>query len=205
MWSKYFRGAAAFVLNCCFGVDSCWRICKNYTKQRMKKDLPKLILTDIDGVWTDGGMYYDSTNMELKKFNTYDSAGVLFAHYLGIPVGILTGEETDIVQRRASKLKVDYLFMGAKDKVAIVKSLCEELHLSFDDVAYIGDDLNDMRLLKLVGWAGVPASAPEYVKELANVPLKMNGGEGVFREFVEAVISEERVRKIVNEVYLDVQ
>ncbi len=62
----------------------------------MDKKLPKLILTDIDGVWTDGGMYYDGTNVELKKFNTYDSAGVLFAHHLGIPVGIITGENTEI-------------------------------------------------------------------------------------------------------------
>ena len=134
--------------------------------------LPKLILTDIDGVWTDGGMYYDQTGNEWKKFHTYDSAGVLFAHHLGIPVGILTGEDTEIVRRRAEKLKIDYLFMGAKDKVAIAKSLCEEILIGMEDIAFIGDDLNDMCLLKQVGWAGVPASAPDYVKELANVSLK---------------------------------
>lgn len=164
--------------------------------------LPKLILTDIDGVWTNGGMYYDGTNIELKKFHTYDSAGVLFAHHLGIPVGILTGEDTEIVRRRAEKLKVDYLFMGAKDKVAIAKSLCEEILIGMEDIAFIGDDLNDMCLLKQVGWAGVPASAPDYVKELANVSLKKNGGEGVFREFVEAVLSEEKIRSIIDSVYL---
>ena len=71
--------------------------------------LPKLILTDIDGVWTDGGMYYDQEGLELKKFHTYDSAGVLFAHHLGIPVGIFTGEDTKIVERRSKKLKIDYL------------------------------------------------------------------------------------------------
>lgn len=171
----------------------------------MEQKLPKLILTDIDGVWTDAGMYYDRTNVELKKFNTYDSAGVLFAHHLGIPVGIITGEDTEIVRRRAKKLKVDYLFMGAKDKVSIVKSLCDELHIVFEDVAYIGDDLNDMQLLKKVGWAGVPASAPEYVRELANICLEKKGGEGVFREFVEAIISIDSVRKIIGEVYLDAQ
>jgi 3-deoxy-D-manno-octulosonate 8-phosphate phosphatase (KDO 8-P phosphatase) len=164
--------------------------------------LPKLILTDIDGVWTNGGMYYDGTNIELKKFHTYDSAGVLFAHHLGIPVGILTGEDTEIVRRRAEKLKVDYLFMGVKDKVAIAKSLCEEILIGMEDIAFIGDDLNDMCLLKQVGWAGVPASAPDYVKELANVSLKKNGGEGVFREFVEAILSEEKIRSIIDSVYL---
>lgn len=168
----------------------------------MENKLPKLILTDIDGVWTDGGMYYGGTKMELKKFHTYDSAGVLFAHHLGIPVGILTGENTEIVHRRAQKLKVDYLYLGVKDKVAIAQELCKELQIGLRDVAYIGDDLNDMHLLKLVGWAGVPASAPEYVKGLSNVPLKKNGGDGVFREFVEAVLTEKQIRAIIDRVYL---
>lgn len=171
----------------------------------MRPELPKLILTDIDGVWTDGGMYYDGTDVELKKFNTYDSAGVLFAHYYNIPVGIITGEDTEIVRRRANKLKVDYLYLGAKDKVEVTQTLCRELGIGMEDVAYIGDDLNDMKLLKLVGWAGVPASAPEYVKVLANVPLKKNGGEGVFREFVETILTEERIRQMVDKVYLETQ
>lgn len=171
----------------------------------MEKKLPKLILTDIDGVWTDGGMYYDGTNVELKKFHTYDSAGVLFAHHLGIPVGILTGENTEIVRRRSEKLKVDYLYLGAKDKVAIAKELCKELQIDMTDVAYIGDDLNDMPLLKQVGWAGVPSSAPEYVRPLATVLLKKGGGEGAFREFVETILGKEIVLSIVNEVVLDKQ
>lgn len=171
----------------------------------MEKKLPKLILTDIDGVWTDGGMYYDSTDVELKKFNTYDSAGVLFAHHLNIPVGIITGEDTEIVRRRAEKLKVDYLNMGVKEKVSVAKAICEELHIGLEDVAYIGDDLNDIRLLRLVGWAGVPASAPAYIRELSSVPLRRCGGNGVFREFVECIITEERVRNIIEEVYLEAQ
>lgn len=164
--------------------------------------LPKLVLTDIDGVWTDGGMYYDQEGMELKKFHTYDSAGVLFAHHLGIPVGILTGENTNIVKRRSDKLKMDYLYLGCKDKVAVVNELCSQLGITMEDVAYIGDDLNDMKLLKLVGWAGVPASAPTYVQRLANVKLTKKGGEGVFREFVEAIFGGELIEKIVSEVTL---
>lgn len=168
----------------------------------MDRRLPKLILTDIDGVWTDGGMYYDGTNVELKKFNTYDSAGVLFAHHLGIPVGIITGENTQIVQRRADKLKVDYCFLGIKDKVAIVNDLCKKLNISIADTAYIGDDLNDMKLLKQVGWAGVPSSAPQYIQVLANISLVKKGGEGAFREFVEKIFGEQMILKIVNEVVL---
>ncbi len=151
--------------------------------------LPKLILTDIDGVWTDGGMYYDQTGNEWKKFHTYDSAGVLFAHRAGIPVGIITGEETAIVQRRAEKLKVDYLFQGVKDKLAVTESLCRELQISMDDVAYIGDDINDIALLKRAGISAAPSNAPIYVQEIVSFITEKQGGEGAFREFVERLLN----------------
>ena len=136
----------------------------------------KLILTDIDGVWTDGGMFYDQTGNEWKKFNTSDSAG------------ILTGEKTEIVRRRAEKLKVDYLFQGVVDKLSAAEELCNELGINLEQVAYIGDDLNDAKLLKRVGIAGVPASAPFYIRRLSTIFLEKRGGEGVFREFVEKVL-----------------
>lgn len=169
------------------------------------KNLPKLILTDIDGVWTDGGMYYDQTGNEWKKFNTYDSAGVLFAHQLGIPVGIITGENTHIVKRRADKLKIEYCRMGVKDKVESACNICEQLGIDLKDVAYIGDDINDMKLLKEVGWAGVPASAPEYIKELSSVELKKSGGEGCFREFVEILLGPKQINSIVGGIILSFQ
>lgn len=153
----------------------------------------KLILTDIDGVWTDGGMYYDQTGNEWKKFHTYDSARVFFAHRAGIPVGILTGETTSIVKRRAEKLGVDYLFQGVTNKLEIAQGLCGELCISLDEVAYIGDDLNDIELLRKVGVSGVPASAPEYIRRLATVSLQKRGGEGVFREFVEVLLQDNLV------------
>ena len=151
--------------------------------------LPKLILTDIDGVWTDGGMYYDQTGNELKKFHTYDSAGVLFAHKKGIPVGIITSENTEIVQRRANKLKIEYLFQGVSNKLECAVKLCKELNITLQEVAYIGDDLGDIELLKRVKWRGVPSSAPPYMKSIGNIPLQKKGGEGVFREFVEIILS----------------
>ncbi len=168
----------------------------------MNKDLPKLILTDIDGVWTDGGMYYDQLGNEFKKFNTYDSAGVLFAHKLGIPVGIITGENTQIVSRRAEKLKVDYCILGCKDKVKAAKKICYELGISLNEVAYIGDDINDINLLKLTKWAGVPSSAPEYVRAIANVTLIKRGGDGVFREFVEKIFSNSLIISLTSEIEL---
>jgi 3-deoxy-D-manno-octulosonate 8-phosphate phosphatase (KDO 8-P phosphatase) len=151
----------------------------------------KLVLTDIDGVWTDGGMYYDQMGNEWKKFHTYDSAGVLFCHQAGIPVGIITGEETEIVKRRAEKLKIDYLFQAVKNKLEVATKLCDELGINLLDVVYIGDDINDVELLKAVGISACPASAPDYIKENVRIVMKKNGGEGVFREFVEYLLKNE--------------
>ena len=150
--------------------------------------LPKLILTDIDGVWTDGGMYYDQTGNEWKKFHTYDSAGVLWCKKHNIPMGIITGEETEIVKRRADKLKVDFLYQGIASKLPIVNEICEKLSITLDDVAYIGDDINDIEVLKNVGITAAPANAPEYIKELVDFVTIKSGGEGAFREFVEHIL-----------------
>lgn len=148
----------------------------------------KLIATDIDGVWTDGGMYYDEHQSEWKKFNTYDSAGVLFCHVNDLPVAILTGENTPIVRRRAEKLKVDHLFLGVKNKLQTMHQLCRKINCTIDEVAYIGDDLNDMELLKAVGISACPSSAPVYVQEIVDHVMTKKGGEGVFREFVEHLL-----------------
>ncbi|MEB3075397.1 HAD-IIIA family hydrolase [Capnocytophaga gingivalis] len=159
--------------------------------------LPKLIATDIDGVWTDGGMYYDQKGNEWKKFNTYDSAGVLFARKLNIPIAIITGEDTEIVRRRAAKLKVDHLFMGVENKLIVLSELCRELNISLSEVAYIGDDINDIEILKNVGFSACPSSAPDYIKELVTIICSKKGGEGVFREFVETILENNRVKQIL--------
>ncbi len=155
--------------------------------------LPKLILSDIDGVWTDGGMYYSDNGVELKKFHTYDSAGVLFCKMLKIPVGIITGENINVVQKRANKLGMDYCFLGAKNKPAIIEKVLKELKISWEDVAYLGDDLNDIGMLKKVGFAGVVSSAPEYIKRYADYVTEKKGGEGAFREFVEVILKNNRL------------
>lgn len=149
----------------------------------------KAIFTDIDGVWTDGGMYYDQTGNEWKKFHTYDGVAVRLAHERGIKVGIITGEETQIVARRAEKLKVDFLCQGVADKLAAAKKICQSNGYDLSEIAYIGDDLPDVELLKAVGMSGAPANAPEYIRSLATVRLDKKGGEGVFREFVESIIN----------------
>lgn len=150
---------------------------------------PKLILTDIDGVWTDGGMYYDQFGNEWKRFSTYDGAGVTIAHDHGIPVGIITGENTKIVERRAEKLKVDYLFQGVTDKLSIAEKLCDELKIKLSEVAYIGDDLADIPLLKSVGFSGAPQNAVRQVKEIVDYISETSGGYGAFRDFVDKIFS----------------
>ena len=154
--------------------------------------LPRIILTDIDGVWTDGGMYYDQTGNEWKRFNTADSAGVLFSHRLSIPVGIITGEDTEIVTRRSEKLKIDYLYQGVSDKLKVVHEICRNLNVTLAEIAYIGDDLGDLEVLKAVqkagGITGVPSSASAYIRSYSSMDLEKKGGEGVFREFVERII-----------------
>ena len=163
----------------------------------------KLVLTDIDGVWTDGGMYYDQSGNELKKFNTSDSAGVLFLRLLGIPMGIITGENTQIVQRRADKLKIERLYMGVRNKLETAEKICAELNISLQEVAFIGDDLNDAMLLKAVGFSAIPANAPDYMGKYASLRLERKGGEGAFREFVEMLLQKENMLDTAIGKYLE--
>ena len=163
----------------------------------------KLVLTDIDGVWTDGGMYYDQMGNELNKFNTSDSAGVIFLRLLEIEMGIITGENTQIVQHRADKLKISRLYMGVMNKLTVVEKLCAELQISLQEVAYIGDDLNDAMLLKAVGFSAIPANAPAYMEKYAQIRLNKSGGNGAFREFVELLLEKEGLLETAIEKYVD--
>jgi len=167
------------------------------------KKLPKLVITDIDGVWTDGGMYYDQTGNEWKKFNTSDSAGVFFCHRLNIPVAIITGEDTEIVKNRAKKLKIDYLIQGVSNKLEVAKQLCKQEGISLLDVAYIGDDIVDIELLRNVGMSACPSNSRRYVKTNAKMKLKKRGGNGAFREFIERLIGKKRIEKLIGTI-LDV-
>lgn len=169
----------------------------------LTRELPKLVLTDIDGVWTDGGMTYDMHGNEFKRFNTSDSAGVLFLRYLEIPVGIFTGEDTPMVARRAEKLKIDFLEQGCKNKLAKAHELCDQLGISLQEVAYIGDDLNDMEMLSSVGFSASPSNAPDYVKSRAHLTLDVAGGDGAFRAFVEHMVRANGKLEFVLDRYLN--
>lgn len=150
----------------------------------------KIVFTDIDGVWTDGGMYYDEQGNEWKKFNTYDSAGVLFLRNAGIETVIITGENTEAVARRAKKLKIIHLIQGSTNKYDEVKTLCKKKNINLENVAYIGDDINDLECLKNLSWTASPKSAPAYIQKEVKWVMKKNGGEGAFREFTELILDE---------------
>lgn len=153
--------------------------------------LPRLFITDIDGVWTDGGMYYTAEGDVMKRFSVKDGWGVIFLRRLGIPVAIMTGENTQIVARRAEKLKIDRCYLGVKDKLALASELSEELGITLADVAFIGDDINDLPLLRSVGTSGCPSNTPDYIRRHVKYPGHVHGGHGAFREFVESVLASE--------------
>ncbi len=155
--------------------------------------LPKLIITDIDGVWTDGGMYYTREGDVMKRFHVSDGWGVIFCRDLGIPVAIMTGENTEIVQKRGEKLRVPYIYLGVKDKLKLAQELCAELGISLQDVAFMGDDINDLPLLLQVGLSASPGNAVEYVKERVQVVTRRYGGNGAFREFIEWILKRENL------------
>jgi YrbI family 3-deoxy-D-manno-octulosonate 8-phosphate phosphatase len=152
--------------------------------------LPKLVITDIDGVWTDGGMYYTAEGDVMKRFSVKDGWGVIFLHKLDIPVVIMTGENSQIVQKRADKLKISRCYLHVGDKLAKAKEVCAEMGITLADVAFIGDDLNDIHLLRAVGFSASPCNTPDYVKREVNYVTQAHGGFGAFREFVEKILAD---------------
>jgi len=151
----------------------------------------KLFLTDVDGVLTDAGMYYTESGDEFKKFNTHDGMGMRLIQQAGVKTGIITTENTKMVERRAAKLKVDYLYQGAYPKVNAALEICEKEGLDIKEVAYIGDDVNCLELLSIVGLAACPADALPKVKSIPGIlQLSKKGGEGVVREFIELIFEK---------------
>lgn len=158
------------------------------SKRKSQPDI-KLFVSDVDGVLTDGGMYYTEDGNEMKKFNTKDGVAFRLLHENNIQTAIITGENTNIVTNRAKKMQVDYLFQGATDKITILIELCTRLGISLDNVAYIGDDIGDIDCLNKVGLAACPSDADTSVKSITGIHiLNTNGGHGCVREFVNTCI-----------------
>lgn len=151
----------------------------------------KLFLSDVDGTLTDGGMYYSENGDELKKFNTRDGMGFQLLQKAGIKTGIITSENTHIVSNRAKKLNIDYLVQGKRNggKLAAAQEICNQIGITLDEVAYIGDDINCQTLLEAVGVSACPADACDTIKNISSIHImKLKGGEGCVREFIETII-----------------
>ena len=156
-------------------------------KIRKPKNI-KILLTDVDGVLTDGGMYYNSKGDFMKKFHARDGMGVTLLRKKGIPTIIVTKEKTDIVRKWASKMKIAKIFDGIQNKEKIVDEICKKYKVTASQIGYIGDDVNDIELLKKVGFSATPKNGITKVQKIVDYICKKNGGEGAFREIADLLI-----------------
>ncbi|MCI5873703.1 MAG: HAD hydrolase family protein [Clostridiales bacterium] len=185
-----------------FEIDepSDWQMIEKMLERRLRTEKPnklsgerqsiKMFLTDCDGCLTDGGMYYSENGDELKKFSTLDGLGFRLMRDKGILCGIITGENTTLVARRAQKLKLDILKMGVTDKLSVVQEICMQYGITMQEVAYVGDDVNDKELLKAVGFSASVPGAMEEVKEIVDYVTKRSGGNGAVREVIEYILGK---------------
>ncbi len=153
-------------------------------------DIPeiKMFLTDCDGCLTDAGMYYSPEGDLLKKYNTKDGMGIKLLREKGILTGIVTGENVDINKRRVEKLKMDIYIPGCKDKQKVVECLCKERGISPENVAFVGDDVNDVEAMKFVGYPCTVADGHKSAKEVAKYISKEPGGHGAVRDIIDHIL-----------------
>lgn len=180
--------------------EKIWQILKRITdnrdykisiEQNISRSIPpiRMFLTDCDGCLTDGGMYYSENGDELKKFNAKDGMAFERLRKKGIITGIVTGETRHLNERRAEKLKLDYYEPGVKDKLPVVKRLAEENDIPLSQVVYIGDDVNDLEVIKSVGFGCSVADGVKEVKQAAKYVTQSHGGAGAIREVVDLIIA----------------
>jgi len=156
---------------------------------KQKAEKIKLLITDCDGVLTDGGVYYSERGEEMKKFNLRDGMGVeRLRNLCGIDTGIMTGENSAIVARRAEKLKMSHLYLGIKDKKIRLKEILDRHNMRADEIAYIGDDMNDYEVIGAVGLSASPSDGQSLIKARVDYICTLPGGAGAFREFAELII-----------------
>lgn len=151
----------------------------------------KLLVLDVDGTMTDGGIYYDATGNELKKFAVRDGAGILLARAAGIEVLICTGRACEALAHRARDLHIKYLYQDVQDKAAFLKQFLAEHNLQKEEVAYCGDDLNDLAAMELCGFAACPADAVQAVRAHVDYICPQKGGQGAVRGVVDQLLRRE--------------
>ena len=155
----------------------------------------KLIVLDVDGTMTDSRITYSAAGDEIKSFNVKDGLAIASWRRLGRQVAIITGRRSEIVARRAKELRIEHFYQGVENKREVLERLLEKLDIRMEEVAAIGDDLNDLPMLKAAGISFVPRDASAYVDKIADVILTKRGGEGAVREMIEYLIKKEGLEK----------
>lgn len=156
----------------------------------------KLLLADVDGVLTDTGVYYSAKGEEFKRYSIRDGLGVERLRQLAeVETGIMTRENTEIVSSRAKKLKITELYLGVLDKGKEFDSILEKNNLKAEQVAYIGDDIIDVEVMKKSGLSACPHDATKFAKDVADIIVKSCGGNGAFRDFAEYIIEAKQQKE----------
>lgn len=159
-----------------------------HLKEKIKKI--KMVLTDNDGVLTDNGVYYSANGEFMKRFSIRDGMGIeRLREILGIETGILTGENSEAIRRRAEKLAITNLYLGVKDKLEVLQIILKKHQLRSEEIAYIGDDVNDYNIIKEVGFSASPADGMPFIKEIVDYVCEARSGNGAFRELAELIIA----------------
>ncbi len=165
-----------------------------------KRALPiKMILMDVDGTLTDGTLFVLPDGEEVKSYNVRDGLGILLAHLAGLKTGIITGKTSRALEKRAAKLQVDELHQGVLDKKKALEAILERHRLRSEEVAYIGDDLGDLEVIRSVGLAAAVADAHPLVKEHSHFVCQREGGKGAVREFIEFILESQEKWGLVKE------
>jgi len=151
----------------------------------------KLLVVDVDGTLTDAGMYWSAEGDQLKKFNTRDAKGLELVRRAGVKVAIITSENSPIVSVRANKLGIEHCFIGVESKQQCLAALACQLRIDLDEVAYIGDDVNDLDCLKVAGFSACPSDAFEAVAATVRYVSKYAGGMGAVREICEMICASQ--------------
>lgn len=161
----------------------------------------RLFATDVDGVLTDAGMYYSESGDEWKKFNTRDGMGIKLLQKAGLITAIVTQERTRLVARRAEKLAIPELHQGVMDKLSVIREMAARHGISLQQVAYIGDDVNDIEALQAVGFSAAPADGLPQVLKVVDYVCQRKGGEGAVRELAEMILLSRPVAKNTNKTH----
>ncbi len=153
----------------------------------------KLFISDCDGVLTDGKIIYDNNKIETKQFHAQDGLGIKLLSFADIKIAIITGRKSEILVQRCEDLQIEMLFQNIKNKLKQTEMILDKLGITWENVAYIGDDWNDFPVIERVGLSACPADSPEDFKKVVDYVTTRNGGNGAVRDFIEYILKKQKV------------